>query len=465
MKKQQFTAIFIFVNFLGHFLSAQTYNTGMNFDDEAYKKQPKKATLLSRDYAIVPASASVKKYCPTPRNQSGGTCVGWSSSWGVRTILEAKSKGMTDPIEITKQAFSPNFTYLHIKSEKDINCANGAFVDEALELFITKGVPKEVDYPSICAQTMPNQDIYDKAAQYKIKGKARLFDANETPQFTLKACKKTLAAGTPILIGMLCPDSFFGAKDVWKPTEIANNKMGGHAMCVVGYDDNKHGGAFEIMNSWGTGWGNGGFIWIKYKDFTDFVKYGYEPIDFPTNTPANVPDLAGSFRLETSDKEEMTANFVNKVGNVAVYQTQKPYFSGTKFRMYITNEQPAFVYALGSDLETQKVNVVFPFDETMSPVLNYKGCSVALPSEKHFVRMDNTLGKDYLCLLYSKDNLDIQDIKNKIAEAEGTFAEKVSQAIGDDLVEKPTFQNGKISFSAKSNNKKIVAMILEVEHK
>jgi hypothetical protein len=39
-----------------------------------------------------------------------------------------------------------------------------------------------------------------------------------------------------------------------------------HAFTVVGYDDNKLGGALELQNSWGTEFGDQGFIWIKYED-------------------------------------------------------------------------------------------------------------------------------------------------------------------------------------------------------
>ncbi|TAH29788.1 MAG: cysteine protease [Cytophagales bacterium] len=465
MKKKHFILTFICVLFFSAYSYAQKYGTGMNFDDTRYNKIPKKAVLLSRDYSIIPASASLKMYCPTPRSQgSYGTCVGWSGAWGVRTILAAKAKGMTNPVEIAKEGFSPHFAYLHIKNEKDNNCQNGAFVDDVLKLFQDKGVPKLTDYSGECPQNNPDESIYEKASNYKIKAHATLFASDETKPFKLKAVKKALASGNPIIIGMLCPPSFGAAKGAWKPTEIPDSKMGGHAMCVVGYDDNQYGGAFEILNSWGNTWGNGGFIWIPYDTFIDFVKYAYEAIDFPTNLPNNVNDLAGSFKLETSNNTEMSANFVKKVGNVGIYQTKQPYFSGTKFRMYINNEQPAFVYALGSDLATQKVNVIFPFNENISPALNYKGNSIALPSEKHFVRMDNTIGKDYMCLLYSKEALDIEDIKSRIAAEEGDFAQKVNAVLGNDLVKNTNFQNSKISFSAKSNQQKVVAMILEVEH-
>ena len=51
--------------------------------------------------------------------------------------------------------------------------------------------------------------------------------------------------------------------------------MGGHAMCVIGYDDRKFGGAFQIMNSWGPEWGKNGVGWVRYGDFKNYVREAY----------------------------------------------------------------------------------------------------------------------------------------------------------------------------------------------
>ena len=46
-------------------------------------------------------------------------------------------------------------------------------------------------------------------------------------------------------------------------------------MCIVGYDDYKYGGAFEILNSYSAQFGDEGYVWISYDDFrkTAFQTY------------------------------------------------------------------------------------------------------------------------------------------------------------------------------------------------
>ena len=43
-------------------------------------------------------------------------------------------------------------------------------------------------------------------------------------------------------------------------------------MTIIGYDDYKFGGSFEIMNSWGTDFGENGFLWIPYDKFCLIVE-------------------------------------------------------------------------------------------------------------------------------------------------------------------------------------------------
>ena len=43
--------------------------------------------------------------------------------------------------------------------------------------------------------------------------------------------------------------------------------LGGHAVMAVGYDDNSQ--RFMVRNSWGPGWGLGGYFTLPYAYLTD----------------------------------------------------------------------------------------------------------------------------------------------------------------------------------------------------
>ena len=59
----------------------------------------------------------------------------------------------------------------------------------------------------------------------------------------------------------------------WKfSIQLVSNENGdGHAVTIIGFNDNKYGGCFEIMNSWGSEYGDNGFMWIKYDDLASII--------------------------------------------------------------------------------------------------------------------------------------------------------------------------------------------------
>ncbi|MFN8254811.1 MAG: C1 family peptidase [Bacteroidales bacterium] len=435
--------------------------TGLNFNDEQYGKVPRKAPLTRSLYGTsLPSSASLKSYAPTPLSQgSYGTCVGWSSTFCALTIIYAKANGWSDKATIDANTFSPGFVYSQIKNTSDVNCTYGTYIPDALDLLKTKGAPKYSEMDISCPSSIP-LDVFNKAQKNTISDYAKLFDTYDLESIKIQAVKKSLSEGKPVVIGMKCPTSFNTAKGSWSPTEDPAGEFGGHAMCVIGYDDNQYGGAFEIQNSWGTWWGNQGYIWIKYDDFQNWVKYAYELIDIPKKTNVNASDLAGAIKLVESSGNAMDAKYIG-----THYKMNSAYRSGTKFRIYISNNEPAFVYAFGTDA-TNKVFPIFPYQPGISPALNYKKNDVAIPDEDHYIEMDNTEGTDYMCVLYSLKPLNFDQIQSKVEKTGGTFEARIKAAVGTDLVDKQNikFDASTVSFSAKSQGKSVVALIIETKH-
>jgi hypothetical protein len=448
----------IFITIFGS-MFAQTPGRGLVFDDEAYKKIPVKATLTRELYTTLPSYYSMKQYAPYPKSQgSYGTCTAWATAYAGMTILESMKIGRTDRELSTQNTFSPGFIYKHIKDAGDTGCKEGSSISEALELVKNTGVPKYTEMTEVNCPTSIPSTVYLSAGKYKITDYASVFGLYDDRKFKISSTKKSISQSNPVLIGMNTPDSFYYVDSLWTPTETTTD-FGGHAMCVIGYDDDKFGGAFEIQNSWGSEWGNGGYVWIKYADYANFVKYAYEMIGFKGTVNAE-KSFAGSLKFRLADGSEPGVKYAN-----GVYKMNKPFKSGEKFRLYIKNMEPAYVYAFGTDA-TNDIFPVFPHRADVSAALTYSENEVALPDEDNFILVDNTEGTDYLCLIYSAEPLDIQAIQQKVKAGSGSFKDRVYAALDTRVVkpENANFSPTSIDFKATDKYKTAIAVIVETQH-
>ena len=451
------------------------YPRGMDFDDEVYSSVPKKARL-TRSLENLPSSASIKQYAPFPDNQGRhGTCTSWAVAYCGRTIVEAVKNNWTDRELITSKAYSPAFLFRLLEPDDQV-CNGGSAVSEAFTIMKQTGALYYKDLPGVCTP-MIDSDQLERAKKSRIKDYLRLFDVATAPQIKIQAVKKSLTEKKPVVFGMICPNSFMRPSGVWEPVEEPLLSYGGHAMCVVGYDDGKYGGAFEVQNSWGKSWGNEGYIWIKYGDFARFTRYAYEFVDLPEPRPG-IADLSGQIRLTLANGTDMQVNLLQSTrglkvvdaatipGTLSIYKTANAYTSGTKFRIYISNNEPAFVYAISTDL-TGEITKIFPHEESISAALTDEKNDIAIPDEDHFIEFDNKPGKDFLCVLYSRDALDLNDLVKKISSEQGSFSEKILKVIGSKMVDPKNIElsKDKIAFHGYSNGKSIISMMVEMEHR
>jgi hypothetical protein len=424
-----------------------------------------KATMVEALYRALNPTASLKKYCPTPGYQYKGTCTAFACAYAARTIIEARYQGWTDKTVISNAVFSPGFAYK--VTEPDRPHCDGSLPSQVLGNMQKYGVPKKKDFPEECGAAYPNATAFNKAAAYKIAGYVKLFDSEANAKTKVQMVKKSLAEDNPVVIAMICPNSFDNAKWVWKPTEsphstVEGRQHGRHALCVVGYDDNQAGGAFEILNSWGTGWGNQGFIWIKYTDFADFVYQGFEVL--PSLTPKPIPEPIALQAMV--DFVEMNGTPMNVSLQDGIYRFQNAYASGTRFRILLQNDKPCYVYAFGTD-GSGAFFPIFPYTASGSASMTYTTNKVAIPSETKHIRLDKQQGKDLFCLIYSKYPLNIAEIKQNLAGEGAVFRQQLSHLLKDKLMkpENVVKTPHKIEFRAKSADKSVVILFAELQHR
>ncbi len=409
----------------------------------------------------LPDRVTLEQYAPQRQNQGAqGSCVAWSSAYAARTILRARQTG-EDPNKI---AFSPAFLYNQIKLSDD---CQGSYIQRAMETMTTEGILplSEFPYTDQSCSKMPAPEQKQEAGQYKIKGANRLTQSGDNYKIDMLAIKQNLAQGAPVVIGMMVGGSFMQGmmgKKVWIPTREDYDMagFGGHAICVMGYDDNLQGGAFELMNSWGSEWGDNGLAWVRYKDFEFFVKeaYGTYPMG-DANTP----------KTTALDVQVGLVSNATK-GNIALHQqhdnvfaTATPLHIGDKFKMEVTNTIECYTYVLGQDTDGSSY-VLFPYTAKHSPYCGITGTRL-FPKDKS-MQADRIGTKDMIAIVVTKNPIDYKDLNAKVNAAKGSFAEKVNASVADIAIPAVEFKAAeKVSFHCEPGQKNAVAVIVEIDKK
>lgn len=484
MKRKIGTTLLFWFLILGNLSFAQSQGTGLLFDEEGYSEIPKKANNVSffDDMADV-RSASLKQFVPTVKNQGGySTCLGWSSAYYARTIMEAKQLGLTDKTEIDKIVFSPIFTYLNAKVQEDnYNCNRGAYMHKGAKSLVEDGAPFFKDYAEaeLCDDGIP-ESVRELAGNHRIKEYRRLTSPGATELEVIDNVKRALYNGNPVVGGFKVENPLFTAKNVY----ISDNAPtgSGHAMCVVGFDDEKYGGSFEIVNSWGTNWGNNGFIWMKYEDFARLCQYAVELIP----NPAVIDEfntLAGEMRIELKDGQTMEVvkgdgKFTKNVlgwqdvvkeeetedKTIGDYRTAQRYGANTFYRMYATVNQPAYVYVFGAD-SSGKNGLLFPHQENISTYISDIGAELVVPGKEYFFRLSGDVESDYTIVIFSLEKIDAAEVSRQLDELKGEVTDKLYMIFNEKLIPKETMalSKDKMKFEAKFKKGTVALMVLDIK--
>ena len=444
--------------------------SGYNFNKDTFNKASIYEELSpEEDKNPLPEAVSLLKFAPARGDQGQqGSCVAWSSAYGAQTILFAAATRQ-DPNTI---AFSPSYLYNQIRLD---NC-QGSYIQRAMETMQRNGgVPiSQYPYNDQDCEKEPGSTDLQEGRQNIIHGFTRL--TNENEEINIRAIKEHLAKDVPVVIGMLVGQSFMQdmmGQELWEPAGMDESGigMGGHAMCVIGYDDRKFGGAFQVMNSWTSQWGKNGIAWIRYSDFRNYVReaYGLDPMPKRSDV-ANIP-LECTIGLVINAEKKDTNNYIRlRSAGGNLFETVSPIHAGTRFKMEIKNETECYIYIFGMETDGSSY-VLFPYlkpGETVSKHSPYCGITgYRLFPKAQSMEADTIGNRDYIAIVVSKDELDYNQLNRAISQSrQGDYQAKVNEAMQGIAIPSARFSNtnqGAIYFKVDANSNKAVACLVAID--
>ena len=221
---------------------------------------------LNTSLTLAPV-VDLRNYCSPVEDQGNiGSCTG-NAIAGQIELIDRKGGKQLDVSRL--------FIYYEERVlEGSVRYDAGAYIRDGIKVTYTKGAPLETLWPYNTSKfaTKPPTAAYTDALKRKVTGYQRCTN--------FAAVKNALAAGNPVVIGFSVYDSFEGS---WGdiphgqpgsgmmpfPNTTTEQLLGGHAVCIVGYNDTmpvagKANGRFIVRNSWGTSWGDNGYFYMPY---------------------------------------------------------------------------------------------------------------------------------------------------------------------------------------------------------
>lgn len=205
-------------------------------------------------------------------------------------------------MEPSLQTASRMFVYTAGKIRENELKQDGMMLEDGLECLRDIGVCPENLCPytnlQVAQYQRPSSAAYSAAPANKIKG------FGQVTVDTINALKRVLVNNVPVLIGIAVYSSFESVGSdglVPMPNKATESMLGGHAVCIVGYDDIRQ--AALVLNSWGGSWGTShpgaadpsirGYCWIPYQylldgSLTDEFLYSTGPVIPPPPPPTPV---------------------------------------------------------------------------------------------------------------------------------------------------------------------------------
>jgi len=242
----------------------------------------------------IPSAVDLSAGLPPVGDQGNeNSCVAWAVSYYYKSFQEGREHHWS--LKTPDHQFSPSYVYNLVDDGQD----DGADIGDTMQLIETTGdVPLSLfPYQDGDYKLKPSASLADTASIYRAANYGYFFDNPGDEPFAndISVLKRWLARGDGLVIGLEVFDDSFddyqgGVYD--GPYKGDDPTSDGHAMMVVGYDDNAEGtgiGAFKVVNSYGTDWGEHGFAWISYRYVAKYADDAWAMKDLLNDPPLAAP--------------------------------------------------------------------------------------------------------------------------------------------------------------------------------
>lgn len=219
--------------------------------------------------AAIPARASNRNLITSVLNQGGlSSCVAHAVTQAVRA--SHVKQGVDHPALASRLMLY----YLARAQLGETELDEGTFIRLAFQSLNKFGFCPETLWPYTdqgpAWKTKPALEAFRAAMDQRnsVAVPTAYYRIYETGRARVDAVKMALAAGHCVAFGTDVSTDFCAGRIGTGPVSPPNDQpiAGGHAMCIVGYD----GDVFDVVNSWGEGWG-----WAGYWPMTaDYLVWG-----------------------------------------------------------------------------------------------------------------------------------------------------------------------------------------------
>lgn len=200
-------------------------------------------------------------FVTAPKQQGGcGSCWSFAMTGALESYVMRKQNRPGMDLDLSEQVY--------VSCSSVGSCKGGVLFPRFL---VNEGLPPEAAYPYAEANGSCSSAAagWERTA-HKISGWGMVWPS-------LNKIKAALAHYGPLPTSMQVYEDFMHYKSgVY--TRTGGKRLGGHAVLLVGYNDAEE--YFIVKNSWGTGWGEGGFFRIDYSQMHSLVVFGITTVAY-----------------------------------------------------------------------------------------------------------------------------------------------------------------------------------------